>query len=66
MGGNGDYEAGDESIGQVCEGPYELCYTFILIAEGSYYRVLNWGQGLRLAQICILGNSRGGEEYELQ
>lgn len=45
MGGNGDYEAGDESIGQVCEGPSELCYTFILIAEGSYYRVLNWGRG---------------------
>lgn len=61
MGGNRDYEPGDESTGQVCESPCEPCYRFIQIAENSSYRVLNRGQRVRQAQICILGNSTGAE-----
>lgn len=34
--GIGDYEAGEESLGQVCEGPCKPCYKFIPIEEGSY------------------------------
>lgn len=44
MGGNGDYEAGDESIGQVCEGPSELCYTFIL-SRGELLQGFKLGTG---------------------
>ena len=51
----------DESTGQICEGPCEPCCRFIQIAENSSYRVLNRGQRLRQAEICILGNSTGAE-----
>lgn len=61
MDGNRDYEPGDKSTGQVCEGPCEPCYGFIQVAENTSNRVFNRGQRVRQAQICILGNSTGAE-----
>lgn len=57
--GIGDYEAAEGSTGWVCEGPCQLCYKFILIAERSHWRVLNRREGVRHAQICILGMVKG-------